>query len=169
MERLGKRQPTGGKGVKIKLSVRSQQWTYRVGRLLLGAVFIYAAIFKMGSPQDFADSIAAYQILPFSVINVLALGLPFFELACGLLVIVGLFLRPAILGILVMLFIFIGTLIIALFRELSIDCGCFGAHSWLDSKPWFDLFRDGVLLAITVFVYKYSISNSQYGNRGGET
>jgi uncharacterized membrane protein YphA (DoxX/SURF4 family) len=139
----------------MKVRIQFRQWGYRSARLLLGAVFIYAAISKIGSPQDFADSIAAYRILPFSVINLLALGLPVFELICGLLVIIGLFLRTAILGILVMLFIFIGALAVALFRGLSVDCGCFGAHSWLDSNPWISLLRDGILLALALFIYRY--------------
>lgn len=161
MERLGKRQPAGGKGVKTKLGIRSQQWAYWTGRFLLGAVFIYAAIVKIGSPQDFADSIVAYQILPFSVINLLALGLPLFEFGCGVLVLTGFLLRIGILGILSMLGIFMGALAIALLRGLSIDCGCFGAHSWLDSNPWVALTRDVILLGLAAFVYKYSLAQIQ--------
>ena len=143
--------------MKIKFGIRFQQWGYGIGRFLLGLVFIYAAVSKIASPQKFADSVAAYQILPFSVINLLALGLPLFELVCGFLVFTGLFLRIGVLGILAMLAIFMGALAIALFRGLSIDCGCLGAHSWLDSNPWIALFRDGILLGFAVFVYRHSL------------
>ena len=152
--------------MKIQFGNRFQRGIYWTGRLLLGAIFIYAAISKIGSPQDFADSIAAYQILPFSVINLLALGLPLFELTCGFSVLTGLFLRTGIFGILAMLALFIGALAIALLRGLSIDCGCFGAHSWLDSNPWAALFRDGILLGFGVFVYGYSLRKVQ--TEGGE-
>jgi len=148
----------------MRLGIRSQEWTYWMGRLLLGVVFIYAAILKMGSPQDFADSIAAYHILPFSVINLLALGLPLFELICGLLVLTGFFLRIGIIGILAMLAIFMAALAIALARGLSINCGCFGAHSWLDSNPWAALARDGILLGFAVFVYERSLRKVQVEN-----
>ena len=139
---------------------QSRQWLYWIGRLILGAVFIYAAILKIGSPQDFADSIAAYQILPFSVINLLALGLPLFELVCGLSVLTGLFIRIGSLGIFALLVIFTGALTIAQLRGLSIDCGCFGAHSWLDTNPWMALIRDGALLALIGFVYKTVLADS---------
>ena len=35
-----------------------------IGRFVLSAVFIYAAILKMSAPQDLADSIAAYRLVP---------------------------------------------------------------------------------------------------------
>jgi uncharacterized membrane protein YphA (DoxX/SURF4 family) len=141
----------------MKLKIRSQKWTYWIGRLILGAIFIYAAILKFGSPQDFADGIAAYQLLPYSLINLLAMGLPLFELVCGLLVLTGFFLRVGILGILTMLVLFTAALAITLLRGLSVNCGCFGAHSWLDSNPWIALLRDGIFLGLAVFVYKYRL------------
>jgi len=147
--------------MKIKFEIRFQRWEYWIGRFLLGAVFVYAAIFKIISPQDFADSLAAYRMLPFPVINLLALGLPLFELVCGLLVLTGFFLRIGVLGIFAMLTVFIAALAIALLRGLSIHCGCFGAHSWLDSNPWIALLRDGILLVFAVFIYRYSISSVQ--------
>jgi putative oxidoreductase len=141
--------------VKTSLEKRFEQVSIWAARILLGAVFIYAAMTKIMSPQDFADSVAAYQILPFSVINLLALGLPFFELVCGLLIIIGLFLRIGVLGILTMLAIFIVAQSVGLLRGLSIDCGCFGAHSWLDTNPVMALLRDSIFLAMAIYVYKY--------------
>jgi len=132
---------------------RFQAWGYWAGRLVLGIVFIYAAILKIASPQEFADSIAAYQILPFTVIDLLALGLPLFELACGLLVLSGFFFRTGVVGIIGLLAVFVGASITAQLKGLSIDCGCFGAHSWLDSNPWMVLIRDGLLLGLAVFLY----------------
>ena len=132
---------------------RFQAWGYWAGRLVLGIVFIYAAILKIASPQEFADSIAVYQILPFTVIDLLALGLPLFELACGLLVLSGFFFRTGVVGIIGLLTVFVGAAITAQLKGLSIDCGCFGAHSWLDSNPWMVLIRDGLLLGLAVFLY----------------
>jgi len=145
--------------------MRCQQWGYWMGRFLLGAVFIYAAILKISSPQDFADSIAAYQILPIVVINPFALGLPFFELVCGLLVLTGFFLRVGVLGILSMLIIFIVALAASLLRGLSINCGCFGMHSWFDSNPWIALLRDACLLVISILIYRYHLTEAEAANR----
>ena len=141
----------------MKIEAKARVWGCRVCQLILGAVFIYAAIFKIGSPQDFADSIATYQILPAPLINLLALGLPVFELVCGVFVLTGFYIRIGVLGILTMLTIFSGALALALLRGLSIHCGCSGAQTWLDSNPWAALFRDTILLSLAVSVYRYSL------------
>lgn len=52
----------------------------------LAAVFFYAGIDKLRDPLEFADSIAAFAILPATLISPLALGLPIFEVVCGVLV-----------------------------------------------------------------------------------
>lgn len=133
---------------------RTGKWVCGIGRILLGGIFIYAAISKIISPREFADTIAAYEILPGSVINLVAMGLPLFELACGFLVLSGFHLRLGALGILGMLSVFAGALGVALIRGLSIDCGCFGAHSWLETNPWIALSRDAILLVVAVVVYR---------------
>jgi uncharacterized membrane protein YphA (DoxX/SURF4 family) len=102
-------------------SAKRKRWICRIGRFLLGAVFVYSALAKLASPQDFADKIAAYQILPVSVINLLAMGLPLFELACGMCVLSGFYLRMGALGLLGMLTIFVGALVIAALRGLSVE------------------------------------------------
>jgi hypothetical protein len=56
--------------------------------LVLAALFIYAGAIKFRDPLQFADTIAAFAILPQALINVLALSLPPFEVACGLLLVV---------------------------------------------------------------------------------
>ena len=122
-------------------------------RLILAGVFIYAGILKMGSPLEFADTIASFKILPAFAINLVALGLPPFEIACGLLVLMGLHLRIGTLGMLGMLVVFMGAVIHALIWKLPIDCGCFGEHSWFGSSLWIALARDGVLLFLSAFVY----------------
>jgi putative oxidoreductase len=149
----------------MKRPFRHQPWIGWTGRLLLGSIFIYAAILKMDSPQDFADNIAAFRLLPDSIVNLFALGLPLFELACGLFVLTGLFLRIGLLGILSLLALFMGALTLALLRGLSIDCGCFGALGWLGSNPWVALFRDAVLLGVAVFVYRQRLRMSAINGR----
>ena len=134
--------------------MKIETWLYWGGRLLLGAIFIYAAIVKMNSPQEFAETIAAYQILPRSTIDIVAFGLPLFELGCGLLVLSGFHLRVGSLGILAMLFAFCGALVLAQLRGLSLDCGCFGSHSLFNASPWIAFIRDLVLLALAAFIYR---------------
>lgn len=143
--------------MNLSFIAAGRSWGRLAGCFILGSIFVYAGAIKIISPQDFADSIAAYQVLPFSVINVLAWGLPLFEVICGILVLSGRFLRMGLLGIVAMLALFMAALMIALARGLSINCGCFGTHSWLDSNPWFSLVRDTILLGIALFLYIYCL------------
>lgn len=143
----------------MDMKIRFRLWAHGSIRAVLGGLFVYAALFKMRSPQDFADTIAAYHLLPYPLINVVALGLPFFELCCGLFVLTGFFFRIGVLGILAMLTLFTLVIAIALSRGLSVHCGCFGTNSWLDSNPWLSLLRDMVLLFFSGIVYQHSTFN----------
>lgn len=141
----------------MKNSFIRRQWAYLIARGILGGIFVYAGILKMRSPIEFADNIAAYQLLPANTINALALGLPFFEIICGLLVLGGLRIRIGTLGISTMLFVFMGAILTALKRGLSIDCGCFGGHSWVESNLWVALGRNVVLLLLAMYIYRQSL------------
>jgi uncharacterized membrane protein YphA (DoxX/SURF4 family) len=144
--------------VKLRLPETLARGLYGPCRIVLGAIFIYAAISKLGAPQDFADSIAAYHLVPGTVISVMALGLPLFELACGLFLLTGYFCTTGLLSVIGMLVLFLAALLVAVVRGLPVECGCFGAHSWLDANPLVALARDGVLLAGAVYAYRHCLA-----------
>jgi hypothetical protein len=54
-----------------------------------------------------------------------------------------------------MLLTFSGALLIAQLRGLSVDCGCFDAHSFLDASPRIAFIRDLVLLALAAVLYRF--------------
>jgi hypothetical protein len=140
--------------VQTKLDITWKDCVHYSGRFILGVIFIWAAIYKISSPLDFADNIAAYQILPPSLINLLALGLPLFELGCGALICLGIFRRVGLLGILAMLTVFMAATVDAVCRGAHIQCGCFGMPSWLDSNPLIVLLRDACLLTLAIILYR---------------
>jgi len=126
------------------------------GRILLGAVFIYASWDKIRDPAAFSQSIANYQILPMQWVNAAALYLPWLELICGLALIFGLAVRGSALIVGVLNIIFIGAMAYSIVRGLDIHCGCFTAGEGMPSSLYVDIFRDFVLLAITILVlYRY--------------
>jgi putative oxidoreductase len=141
--------------MRTLLKNRFQAWFYWLSRLVLGGIFIDAAILKIRSPQEFADSIASYHLLPDPIINLLALGLPLFELICGLLLLSGYFCTTGLLSVIGMLVVFLAAMVSAIVRGLPINCGCFGMHSWLDAKPWISMPRDMLLLFCAVYAYWY--------------
>src|SRR3984957_14128426 len=63
-------------------------------RVALGCIFVYAAWTKLRDPwQLFAMSIDSYRILPLQVVELVAHVIPWLELAVGLLLIAGVWLR----------------------------------------------------------------------------
>ena len=114
-------------------------------RLVLGAVFIYAAYTKLRqSWLLFALSIDSYQLLPEWAVFTLARTLPALELALGVLLIAGVWLRYLSIAAAGILALFFSVMVVSYFRGAGIDCGCFGVGEPLSAKT---LARDGVLLA----------------------
>lgn len=127
-------------------------WILLLARIALGAVFIYASWDKILDPVTFAESIANYQILPETWINVTALLLPWVELICGLGLITGALVRGSALIVTSLLLVFTGALAYSAYRGLDIHCGCFTAGSGMPDNLYLDLFRDLVLLTLAVWV-----------------
>jgi rhodanese-related sulfurtransferase/uncharacterized membrane protein YphA (DoxX/SURF4 family) len=118
-----------------------------VFRLVLGGVFLYAAIYKIADPGSFAKAIYGYRILPGDLINLSAMYLPWLEFVAGALVIAGAFTRGSSLVLVVLLAVFIAAIGYNVARGHSFDCGCFQkAESEHVSDPVELLFRDVALL-----------------------
>ncbi len=149
----------------ISLRGKSLQWRGLVStmaRIVLGAVFIYAGIRKVGDPLAFADSIASFKIVPNGLVSFLSLGLPPFEIICGSLLVLGLWLRVAALGTLIAIAVFTVALIAALSRGLIVDCGCFGSGMASITRMRLDLFRDTLLVGIAAVVYADSWKENRW-------
>lgn len=149
----------------MTLSESSRRYAVHAVSLVVAAVFIYAGIDKIHDPLQFADSIAAFAILPAVLINLLAVGLPPFEIACGLLLIGPWTRRMGSLAIAIILVVFMVALSSALLRGLTLDCGCFGVGAPSRPRMWLELALDAVLLSGALFVYLRSISRLVFTSR----
>jgi uncharacterized membrane protein YphA (DoxX/SURF4 family) len=117
-------------------------------RLVLGGIFVYAAWTKLSSPWElFAMSIDSYQLLPLTMVELVARTLPWFELAIGVFLIAGIFLRSAAVATSLLLGLFFGLMVRAYAKGMAINCGCFGPGEVIS---WKTLLRDGSLLAASV-------------------
>jgi uncharacterized membrane protein YphA (DoxX/SURF4 family) len=77
-------------------------------------------------PQSSVAAVRAYKLLPTSLVTIVGWGLPFAEIALGLLLLAGIATRVVAAAMAILLIIFILAVISVAARGLSIDCGCFG-------------------------------------------
>lgn len=122
-------------------------------RLVVGAMFVYGAYFKVLHPQTFAMSVRSYQILPIALTNFFAIALAWSELMAGALLILGVFTRQAAGSLAILLTVFIAAMIAVLAKGIVIDCGCFGPEGSM-TVGWLAIVRNLVLLAIALWVMR---------------
>lgn len=122
-------------------------------RLMVGGVFIYAAIYKIADPLTFANAIWNYHLAPVSLINLTALILPWVEMLAGLGLILGIFYRGSALLVNGMTIMFMIALAYAVARGLDIDCGCFKSGEAGAGSAKEALIRDFGLLALTLQIW----------------
>jgi putative oxidoreductase len=121
-----------------------------VVRIVLGAIFIYAAYIKLAeSWRLFAAGIASYEVLPMWAVEILARTLPWFELLIGVCLIVGRWLRVSTVATSGLLLVFFSLMVRAHIKGMTIDCGCFGPG---ETISWKTLLRDGSMLAGSLVV-----------------
>lgn len=149
------------RGTHAMKAILQSGWFLLVLRVIVAALFLYAGITKIGDPQSFADSIATFRMLPPELINLVALGIPPFEVILGLMLLSGWKLRPAAFGILGLTVVFAIALSQALIRGLEVDCGCFGSGEPSVLKTWASLGRDLLLMAATAWIYWRALPATQ--------
>lgn len=116
-----------------------------LARWFLGGLFIYMGMSKALDPVAFLKLVHQYQLTDSAVVlNFIAAALPWFEVFCGVLLIVGVAVRGTALLLVLMLVPFT---IVVLRRALAIhtlqhiplcavkfDCGCGNGEEWICGK-----------------------------------
>jgi uncharacterized membrane protein YphA (DoxX/SURF4 family) len=122
---------------------------------VLGGVFLVAGVLKAIDPQSSVAAVRAYQLLPASLATLVGWGLPFAEIALGLLLLAGIATRAVAVGAAMLLVIFIAGVVSAAARGLSIDCGCFGGGGAVapgQTAYGVELVRDTGLLLLALWL-----------------
>ena len=99
------------------------QWLLR---LVVGGAFVVAGVLKLADPAKFAVDVSHYRLVPYELLNLVAILLPWIEVTTGLFVLAGVWLRAAALVITSLTAVFFAAIVSALARGLNIECGCFG-------------------------------------------
>ncbi len=117
----------------------------------IGFIFIYAAIPKIIRPDEFADGINNYRILPYFLVNLLAIGLPYVELLFGLFLFIGIRIKAASLGTTLLMVVFILAVLSAWIRGIDITCGCFGSGGEIISIK--EIARDIIFFLMSIITF----------------
>jgi uncharacterized membrane protein YphA (DoxX/SURF4 family) len=129
-----------------------------LGRVFLGAIFLYAAYAKLYFNGGwhlgdyhffFGMAINSYNLLPIGAVELLARALPWFELALGAFLIIGVGLRWTSIIASALLLVFIAAMTRAYILGLEIVCGCFGNNEKLGPGT---LIRDSSMLVLALAV-----------------
>jgi uncharacterized membrane protein YphA (DoxX/SURF4 family) len=120
-------------------------WVALALRIGLGAVFVYSAWTKLRDPWAlFGMAIDSYHALPPWAVEWVARTLPWVELAIGVLLIIGRWMRIASVVASALLLVFFGLMVRAFAKGMEINCGCFGPGEIISRMT---LLRDGAMLA----------------------
>ena len=142
-------------------------WLATAARLLLGGVFVVAGALKVPDPAAAVRAVRAYRLLPESLVAPVAFGLPVVEIAVGLALIAGVFVRTAAITAAVLLVVFIVGVGSAWARGLQIDCGCFGGGGEVaagNTAYPAEILRDAALLLVALALARWPRSRLALGN-----
>jgi len=126
-----------------------------LARLGLAAVFLFSGLSKAVDPRETRVAVRAYDLLPESLVGAVAGVLPYLEIALGLLLVLVMVVRWTAVAAAVLLLVFIGGVISAAARGLSIDCGCFGGGGTVaagQTQYGAEILRDVGFLALAVWL-----------------
>jgi uncharacterized membrane protein YphA (DoxX/SURF4 family) len=124
-------------------------------------------VLKVPDPAAAVRAVRAYQLLPEPLVAPVAFGLPVVEIAVGLALLVGVFIRTAAIASAVLLVVFLAAVGSAWARGLQIDCGCFGNGGQVaagETSYPLEVLRDLGLLLVALILARWPASRLALGH-----
>lgn len=127
-------------------------------RLFVGILFIFSGLIKANDPLGFGYKLQEYfEVFHMPFLSGMATGIAIFlcvlEIVLGILLLLGLWSRKVITGLLaIIIFFTFLTFVSAAFKVVT-SCGCFGDA--IPLTPWQSFGKDIILLILIVYLYIY--------------
>ena len=121
-------------------------------RVGVGVLFAWTGGEKLFRLDDFTRAVANYKVVMAPWDAVVAYALPWFELVSGVLLMLGIWTRGALVTVVAMTVAFVFGIAQAWYRGLAISCGCFGKGDEVSNYP-LHLAGLGLLLAACGFLW----------------
>lgn len=138
-------------GLKGILTSKYLAFVLRIG---VGGFFLYASMSKIPYPAQFAEATANYRLVPYWLINPVAVVLPWIEFVCGLFMVIGFTSRASTVLIGLLLVVFNVMVLINMYRGAPISCGCYDTVG--EPIGWRKIIENMVLLIFTIHVYYFN-------------
>jgi len=122
-----------------------------VFRFGLAVVFLLSGLAKLPRRDEFVGAVKNYRLVPERAGEIIGTVLPPVELGAGVLLALGLGVRPVAALLALFLLGFSGAVAANLLRGRTIDCGCFGPVAQR-KITWATVARNGILIAAAAVV-----------------
>ena len=147
-----------------------------IGRLVLGAIFLYAGFAKLTLPNThlwpyfflkfsvatnlamFQQQVESYKMLSPEAAGLLAHSLPFAEIVIGLMLLIGWRLRIWATLVTLIMVGFLAVVTRAYLLHMDINCGCFGTPEKLTGMT---VVRDAAFSALAVLMTYFTFLESR--------
>jgi uncharacterized membrane protein YphA (DoxX/SURF4 family) len=146
-------------------------WLATAARLIVGGVLVVAGGLKLPDPAAAERAVRAYRLLPEGLVPAASFGLPVVEIAVGLALLAGVFVRTAAIVSAVLLAGYIAAIGSVWARGLSIDCGCFGGGGQVAAgrtNYGGEIARDAALLLVALALARWPRSRWALGGTAGD-
>lgn len=142
----------------------TRPWLGTAARLVLGIVWLVAGWAKVSDPRGFVQAVRPYDATPEWLSKAIGYGLPVFELAIGVLLVLGLITRAAAIASAALLTVFVIGIVQAAVRGIKLDCGCFGGGGGTTTSTHYiwDILRDVGLLVLAAFLIAWPITRISF-------
>lgn len=123
-------------------------------RVLVGLTLVLAGALKLkAGSRWFLKTLLAYDLVHGKTAALLSKGLPWVEVACGVLLVLGFFTPLVAIAGSSILLIFTSAVTSAILRDKPVDCGCFGRSTKVSRVRWTLVYRNIVLMGLLMPVY----------------
>lgn len=131
--------------------VITSEYLALVLRLCVGYFFIYASVSKIPYPAQFAEATANYRLIPYWLLNLGSVVLPWVEFVAGLFLIIGFMSRASAILIGLMLIMFDVMVLINMYWGAPISCGCYDTVG--EPIGWRKISENALMFLFVVQVY----------------
>lgn len=127
-----------------------------IARIFTGALFVFSGLIKANDPLGFSYKLEEYfQVFQMDFLNsysvIIAILLCSIEIILGALLLIGVWKRQVMLGLLLLILFFTFLTFYSAFFEVVTSCGCFGDA--IPLTPWQSFTKDLILLTLIIFLY----------------